>query len=608
MKELYLIFLEALKAALQNEDYSFPKALTVAEWNRLYQISAKHNVLPLIFNATYKNRDNGLKCSDDADEAAKEKNQLESLLANMKNQVIQKVMLQTIKTDLFLSIYRELVNNGIKPIVVKGIVCRNLYPEPDYRPSSDEDILIDPEEFKHVKSVLAKIGVTPLDENLDTQNAYEVPFIQKGTPVYIEVHKHLFAPDSQAYGELNRYFSDIKQTAVSLDVNGVEISTLDYTDHLFYLLCHAYKHFLHSGFGIRQVCDIILYANHYGRDINWDILYKQCSQINALKFAAAIFKIGENYLSFEPLLARYPSVWSDIQVNEGELLDDLLEAGVFGGASMSRKHSSNITLHAVMADKQGKETNHLLGTLKSAFPGAADLSGRYPYLKQKPYLLPAAWLDRIVKYMSGKNEGSAAKSISIGERRTALLKEYEIIGKHEPAKHKPAKNTGQPDTAARGAVRYVDTGEYVSVLRELTEEGREVSMIIAGNSMSPFLIHQRDVIFFEKPKRKLRRGDMVFFQRSNGMFVMHRIYKIKKDGYYIVGDAQQEIEGPIKRNQIFAVITKVKRKGKMIGPGNFWWWFFEHPWLTVLPLRRRFVQAYSVLRRLEKSIKRLVSK
>lgn len=34
--------------------------------------------------------------------------------------------------------------------------------------------------------------------------------------------------------------------------------------------------------------------------------------------------------------------------------------------------------------------------------------------------------------------------------------------------------------------RLVDTREYVSALRELTEEGREVSLLISGSSMSPF--------------------------------------------------------------------------------------------------------------------------
>lgn len=142
--------------------------------------------------------------------------------------------------------------------------------------------------------------------------------------------------------------------------------------------------------------------------------------------------------------------------------------------------------------------------------------------------------------------------------------------------------------------RVVDTNEYVTVLRELAEEGRVVSMLVVGSSMSPFLCHKRDYIYFTKPDRELRRGDMVFYQRDTGQYVMHRVYKRKKDGYYMVGDAQTQIEGPLRRDQIFARIIKVKRKGRIIEPGNFWWEFFEHVWIRIIPLRKVIEKLYSL--------------
>lgn len=142
----------------------------------------------------------------------------------------------------------------------------------------------------------------------------------------------------------------------------------------------------------------------------------------------------------------------------------------------------------------------------------------------------------------------------------------------------------------------IDTREYVSMLRELTEEGKEVGMIISGNSMSPFLFHQRDTIYFKKPDRELRKGDMVFYQRKNGQFVMHRICKIRADGYYIAGDAQCELEGPVKREQIFALITKVQRKGKWNQPGDFWWEFFSHVWIHLIPVRHTVMRMYGAIK------------
>ena len=146
-------------------------------------------------------------------------------------------------------------------------------------------------------------------------------------------------------------------------------------------------------------------------------------------------------------------------------------------------------------------------------------------------------------------------------------------------------------------MKKVDTREYVSVLKGLVEEGHEVSMLISGSSMTPFLCHERDYIYFKKPDRELKKGDMVFYQRRNGQYVMHRICKIKNDGYYMIGDAQNVIEGPLQREQIFAVVTKVKRNGKWIYPGNFWWEFFEKIWIHMIPLRETTVYLYGIFKK-----------
>jgi len=134
------------------------------------------------------------------------------------------------------------------------------------------------------------------------------------------------------------------------------------------------------------------------------------------------------------------------------------------------------------------------------------------------------------------------------------------------------------------------------MLRELVEQGQEVSMTVAGGSMTPFLGDKRDTICFKKPDRPLKTGDMVFYQRQTGQYVMHRICKVKPEGYYIVGDAQTEIEGPVAENRIFALITRVRRKGKWIEPGDFWWDFFEKVWIRMIPLRPAAMTVYSTLK------------
>ncbi len=348
------------------------------------------------------------------------------LLRQYKTAVIRQVMVQTRKTADFLALLKTLAEDGIRPLVVKGILCRELYPRPDHRSSSDEDLLLAPGEFAVCHRALTAAGLRPAG-NADPSASYEIPYRQDGGVLYLEVHTSLFPPESASYGDLNRFFRNASQRSVVRTIHGTEVHTLGYTDHLFYLICHAWKHFLHSGFGIRQVCDIVLFASAYGKDIDWKKIEANCRKIRAFLFAAAIFRIGRNYLDFDPDTAAMPDIWRNALIDEGAMLQDLLSGGVYGSSSLSRQHSSTITLEAVAAQKQGRTGS---GALASLFPAADKLQGRYPYLKERPWLLPAAWASRIGGYCREILENprsSAGESLEIGRQRLELLKQYGIL-------------------------------------------------------------------------------------------------------------------------------------------------------------------------------------
>lgn len=145
--------------------------------------------------------------------------------------------------------------------------------------------------------------------------------------------------------------------------------------------------------------------------------------------------------------------------------------------------------------------------------------------------------------------------------------------------------------------RVVANEAYLSVIRELLEEGKEVALTISGNSMSPFFIHERDKVLLGPVQERMKKGDMAIFQRENGQYILHRICRVsEKDQYFFVGDAQTWIEGPIRREQIFGKVKAVCRKGKWLKPGDFWWEFFAHVWIRMIPVRRPICKCYSFLR------------
>ena len=394
-------FLNLLGTALGNPSAAPVPELTSAQWSELASLAMAHKVLPLIFEPAYP-------LVSRADPA---------LAAALKRQVRQQVIVQTLRTAEFLELYRALEASGATPLVVKGIVCRQLYPRPDHRPSSDEDVWIPPEQFALCHEVMTRLGMHTSEA--DPDNVYEVSYRKPGSPLYIELHKHLFPPGFRiADSEFNDFFGTPHHHNTIHQIPGGRVRTLHPNDHMTYLLLHAFKHFLHSGFGIRQICDMLLFAHHHNDLIDWEWVRLSCRCIRAEKFAAAVFTIGVKHLGFAPV-----GGWET--VNELPLLEDVLRAGVYGSSELSRQHSSTVTLEAAASRKSPQ-----LGFLTAAFPSAKALEGRYPWLKKQPYLLPIAWAGRMASYLretKHRPDSSLADALKIGAERVKLLRQYDIV-------------------------------------------------------------------------------------------------------------------------------------------------------------------------------------
>lgn len=141
----------------------------------------------------------------------------------------------------------------------------------------------------------------------------------------------------------------------------------------------------------------------------------------------------------------------------------------------------------------------------------------------------------------------------------------------------------------------VDTREYVAVLKDMVEQGHEVSMTVVGTSMEPFLLHNRDKIYFRKPEGPIKKGDMVFYRRDSGAYVMHRVMRVKKQQYYMAGDHQTFLEGPIGEKQIFAKVVSVERAGVWLTEDDKIWKFYAEWW-------RRLFWVCKVINRLKRII------
>ena len=147
-------------------------------------------------------------------------------------------------------------------------------------------------------------------------------------------------------------------------------------------------------------------------------------------------------------------------------------------------------------------------------------------------------------------------------------------------------------------IKVVSPEVVMEPLLGLLEETACVPLVISGSSMTPFLVHGRDAVYLSKVDRPLRRGDMVLYQRDSGAYVLHRIFFAEADAYTMVGDAQTRLEPGIRPDQIRALVIAVRRKGKLLQKGAFWWEFFEKVWIRMVPLRPALRKGCSVVKKL----------
>ena len=390
-------FLHIAKAAISGGDLPAEKV----DWPTIFTLANQQKLLPILFEVVRKTH-------------AAEENA--ALFAVTKQQVIGQVLNQTVRSAEFAELYQKLRSAGLHPIVVKGQLCSRLYPLKDHRISADDDLYIPDAEFMNCHEQLLKNDLTTDTSADELATADEVTYTKKGSPLYIELHRHLFDSSEDAHDELNHFFADI--TPVEID----GFLAMSPHEHLLYLILHAYKHFVRSGIGLRQFCDIGLWAREYHDEIDWQRLNDQCASVHAATFAAAAFRIAKDYLGINFDL---PAPW-DASVDVEPMLHDTLCGGVYGSNDYTRLHSSTMTLNAVKASRTGEKSN----VLSTVFPKREYLERRYPYLKKRPYMLPVAWVQRIAHYASEKQPGtdnSASGSIKLAKERIELMKRYGIM-------------------------------------------------------------------------------------------------------------------------------------------------------------------------------------
>ncbi|MBR4287730.1 MAG: nucleotidyltransferase family protein [Clostridia bacterium] len=379
------------------------------DWGYILSSARFHKVLPLILEQAQKHP--------------------ECISYRTYNEYLSQGTVSTVeqarKTALFLELYKAFIQAGVHPIVLKGIICRQLYGELcDHRSSGDEDILITFDDYEKVHKILTDAGYVGEYEGITCEQAKvlrEVLYTKPDSPLRIELHFNAIGHENDWLTGMNDLFRAETVDSIEVLIDGIEITTLNHTEHFLFLICHALKHFAFCGLGIRQIVDILFYAKVYGHKLDKGYIISKLKELDVYYICSDFFHLGNRYLGFDFNLEAEP-------ICLDELVDDIAESGIYGNKSSVRRTSSQIVSSAMSS--RGKKQSRAKLLADTIFVDRRRLVNNYPELQEKPHLVLKAQYKRAVKYLKLKKERGAnltQEGIALSKKRIELFKKYELL-------------------------------------------------------------------------------------------------------------------------------------------------------------------------------------
>ncbi len=262
--------------------------------------------------------------------------------------------------------------NMIPHMIMKGFVIKNIYPEPYLRSMSDIDILVG-DKLDDASEIIKQHGF------IFSGEAFLHSIFIKNNNFAVELHKSLIDESIDKYYS---YFGIGFDRAVLCDGFNYKYH-LSTEDFYIFMIAHLAKHYEHYGTGIRSICDIYIYNEHYKNKMDRNYLSNELNKIGLLKFEEKIKDLSYDWFSGE-FSGEFDSV--------GEYI---ISGGVYG-------KFENHELNAFLIDGNESKKKYIIRTV---FPDSDYMKARYGLLKKLPFLLPVFWIVRIISTLFKSSGG-----------------------------------------------------------------------------------------------------------------------------------------------------------------------------------------------------------
>lgn len=320
LEETYLLSL--ISESLKKENLSDDECVTIEydlkdlDWDAVLEMADNHSVLSLLYETLAKKE----SISSDG---------IRKYSSNAKKTVLQQYHL------LFLS--KHLVDilgkKGIKTAVLKGVAAGSFYPIPELRKSGDIDLLLlDPKQENLMKEVMIEHDFWVKEEQLAL---HHVTF-ETGSGIEIEIHTLLAEPFDNR--NMNLYLENLlhekKCEVEEREVMGIKLPILSKAYFAYELLLHMLQHFLRSGFGLKLLCDWVVFWREEFCEEQKKKYLQLVDESGIKSFSDIVTLTCVKYLGLEEEYVAWMKCSSDLPVDE--FLYEILEAEEFGKSHVNR--------------------------------------------------------------------------------------------------------------------------------------------------------------------------------------------------------------------------------------------------------------------------------
>lgn len=267
-----------------------------------------------------------------------------------------------------------LKENGIDAILLKGCGTAAWYPVPELRKSGDIDLLFKSEdETRKALQILAQQGFVTTED----QSANHHIVCESRDSVSLELHMSLAEPfDSE---KTNRFLADCQKEYFAhrrvVDCMGVAFELTSDGYHAFYLLLHMLQHYVRAGFGVKLLCDWVVFWESPLSEEEKKIFLRLTQESGTFGFAVMMTRVCVKYLGLrekqvEFLMQTEPKDVCDLTE---ELMAEIFEAEEFGHSSKDRM----VVLRGTGLMDYAREFHH---QMKLNYPKAGKIMVLYPVL------------------------------------------------------------------------------------------------------------------------------------------------------------------------------------------------------------------------------------